>query len=76
MVDTRDLKAYSSALSFKVMFKEADNIKEQFLTLEDEKDFSLLKKLLQEKRLLSLHTVEPKLEDVYLKLVEDGGGEK
>jgi len=76
VVDTRDLKAYSSALSFKVMFKEADNIKEQFLTLEDEKDFSLLKKLLQEKRLLSLHTVEPKLEDVYLKLVEDGGGEK
>ena len=69
---TEDLKCRYSSKELKVKVKEDDRCKVLTLSLEDGETPELLNSLLTDRKVLAIHSVEPTLENVFLKLTRRG----
>jgi len=69
---TRELKCRYSSRDLRVRIKENGLCEVLTLSLESDETIKKIKELMEKRKVLSIHSVEPTLEEVFLKITERG----
>jgi len=69
---TRELKCRYSSGELRVRIKENGLCEILTLSMESDETIKIVKELMEKRKVLSIHSVEPTLEEVFLKITERG----